>query len=159
MVNIIPPDLKRFKVSIVSLLLCGFITCCFGIVVGYLAILVHDGHVDVHRFLYTLRLSIFQILLCGVIVTFLLYVAIISVGLSVDGMYGSSVWGLRRFIHWADIAKVRKFQFLNLNHLRIYSKADGKVTWLILNQANKKKFQDEIRKFAPPDSPILNFLN
>jgi hypothetical protein len=158
MANPIPLDEKRFKVSILSLLLYSGMACCIGIVVGYLAILFHDNHVDLQRFLHAVLLSIFPILLCGVIVTFLMYIATISMGFSADGIYGGSFFGLRRFIRWTDIAKVKKFSLLNLKYLRIYSMADGKVTWLILNQAHKKEFFDEMRKFAPPESPVLQFL-
>jgi hypothetical protein len=155
MANEMPPDIKQFKVSIFSLFFFFIGGVFIGVVISFFII----GRTDLHRFLYVIEIGIPFFLLLVVIMASLLYVITKPVGFSSDGIYASSQWGFRRFIHWSEIAKVRKYRLLNLKFLKIYSSVDGKVTKLRLFQARKNEFRDEIRKFAPPDSPILNFLN
>ena len=76
---------------------------------------------------------------------------------SADGIYGHSFWGFRRFIPWPAITKARIFRMGNLPWLRICD-GDGKVTWLPLFQKRRKNFREEIQKFAPPDNPVLKFM-
>lgn len=164
MVIQMPPDVKRFKVSIASLLLFQAPGMPIGFVLGFcghLPEVIPDGHVDWYLVLRVAKFAAPLILLVYVIMTFLLYIIFISfpTGLSPDGIYASSFWGFRRLIRWSDIAKARKFTLLNLQYLLLYSSVDGQVTWLPLFISPKKEFQNEIRKFAPPDSPILKFLN
>ncbi len=80
------------------------------------------------------------------------------VSFSADGIYGYSSWGVNRFVSWRDMKAVRPFWFVKLQYLRIYAAADGKVTWLPMFQSQKDEFWQEIRRFAPAESPILNFL-
>jgi hypothetical protein len=77
---------------------------------------------------------------------------------SVDGIYGHSFWGRRRFARWQDIAAARTFSLLNLRWLRIYTIGDGKVTWLALFQSDKVEFRREIQRLAPAGSPVLNHM-
>ncbi|HEY5297514.1 MAG TPA: hypothetical protein VIK59_06290 [Verrucomicrobiae bacterium] len=156
MTNEFPSDVKRFSVSIISLFLFIFVGgCSISVIVGFLLF----GHNDLPRYFRAIKSGMPFLLLLAVIITSLLYVITKPVGFSSDGIYASSSWGFRRFVRWSDIAKVRKHRLLNLKFLRIYSSGDGKVTTLRLFQARKKEFRDEIRKFAPPDSLVLNFLN
>jgi ABC-type dipeptide/oligopeptide/nickel transport system permease component len=155
----IPPDVKKFKVSIMSLVLCSIITCIIGIVVGFVVVAFQHGSIDFPRFWKILKIEMPLNLSGFVILTFYLYLVIIPTGISSDGIYARSLLGFRRHIRWADFAKIRKFTLLNLQYLLIYSSIDGKATSLPLFQARKKEFWDEIRKFVPPDSPILKFLN
>jgi hypothetical protein len=76
---------------------------------------------------------------------------------SADGIYGHSFWGFRRFVRWQNVTKTRTFPMLNLPWLRVFD-ADGKVLWLPLFQRNRKDFREEIQKFAPPDNPVLKFM-
>jgi len=76
--------------------------------------------------------------------------------LSTQGVYGHSFWSMRRFVRWQDVTSARPFRFLNLRWVRIY--AGNKVTWLPLFQSRDLEFQQEIRRFAPSNSPILKCL-
>ncbi len=80
-------------------------------------------------------------------------------GFSPEGIYAHSFWGWRRFIRWPDVAKIKKITLFNLPWLRIYSRDSGKVAWLPLFQSCPAEFREEIRKFAPLNCPILNYLN
>lgn len=154
-----PKDAKRFKVSVMPLFLCSVITCIIGIAIGFFLVAFQHGSIDLPRFWRIIKIAMPMILSGCVILTLYLYLVIIPTGISSDGIYARSPLGFRRFIRWTDIAKVRKITLLNLLYLLIYSSVDGRVTSLPLFQARKKEFRDEIRKFAPPDSPIVNFLN
>jgi hypothetical protein len=159
MANQMPLDVKRFKVSITSLFLYSIVGGFIGCAVGFLLLPIFHVHLDLLLFWRISKISILPILLLCAIMTLVLYVAAIPTGFSSDGIYASSRWGFRRFIRWSDIAKVRRFPLLNLKFLWVYSSVDGKVTSVSLFQAHKKEFEDEIRKFAPPESPVLTFLN
>lgn len=78
-------------------------------------------------------------------------------GFSAAGVYGHSFWALRRFIAWPDIYAVRPFWLFNCKYLRIYTR-DGKTIWLPLFQVQRSDFCQEIRKFAPPESPLLKHM-
>ena len=154
------PEVKRFKVSITSLFLYSIVAGVIGVVGGFLLLPVFHVHLDLLMFWRVTKNTILPILLLCVIMTLVLYVVAIPTGISSDGIYARSPSGFRRFIGWADIAKVKKRTvFFDLQFLRLYSSVDGKVTSVPLFQAHKKEFRDEIRKFAPPDSPILKLLN
>jgi hypothetical protein len=161
MVNQMPPDVKRFKVSLTSLFLFSAGGCLIGCILGFLVLPMFGVHLDWLMAWRIVNAALSPILLVWVISTPLLYVLITStpVGFSADGIYAYSTFGFRRYIRWAEISKVRKHAVLNLKVLGIYSKVDGKVTRLPLYQAHKKEFINEIRKFAPPNSPVLKFLN
>lgn len=155
----IPSDVKRFRASIVSLFFLCVIASVIGVALGFCLILIHDGHVNLYKFWRTTYTILPHFLICYFVGTLLLFLLILPVGFSSDGIYAHSFWGLRRFIRWQDIVKIRKFRLFNLRWLRIYSGTDGKVTWLPLFLSSPIKFGDEIRKFAPSNSPLLNHLN
>lgn len=90
---------------------------------------------------------------CWSCLIFLFYFA----AFSLQGIYGHSFWGIRRFVGWQHITKVQIFRMLNLPFLRVYG-ADGKVTWVALFQITKAEFWQEMQKFAPPNSPVLQCL-
>jgi len=76
---------------------------------------------------------------------------------SLDGIYGHSSWGQRRFVGWRDVTEARTLRLLNLRWLRVYA-VDGKVTWLALFQSRDAEFRQEIRRLAPPDNPVLKYF-
>jgi hypothetical protein len=80
------------------------------------------------------------------------------VKLSPTGIHGHSPWGLPRFIRWPDIARAAPFPCLFFKFLRLYPAAGPGTTWIALSQGRQKEFEDEIRKLAPPDSPIRAYL-
>jgi hypothetical protein len=80
------------------------------------------------------------------------------VALCSEGLYGHSVWGVRRFIRWQDVAAVNRFRIINLRWLRIYSRVDKEVVWLAMFQSRPIEFHDEIRRLAPKGNPLLNHL-
>jgi hypothetical protein len=95
-------------------------------------------------------------LVCSIGQSFALSV-LFPVAFSEDGIYGHSFWGRRRFIRWQGIASVRKFRLLNLRWLRLYA-TDGEITWLALFQSRGTEFRQEVRRLAPPNSPVLLLL-
>ncbi len=78
-------------------------------------------------------------------------------GFSADGIHGHSAMGVPLFVSWSGIKDARVFYLLNLKWLRVYS-TDGRVIWLALFQSRPAEFREEIRRFAPPNSPVLRFL-
>jgi hypothetical protein len=76
---------------------------------------------------------------------------------SADGIYGHSFWGRRRFVRWQDISSVQSFWLGNLRWLRVYA-VDGKITWLALFQSRDIEFRQEIKRLAPPTSPVLKYV-
>jgi hypothetical protein len=76
---------------------------------------------------------------------------------SAEGIYGHSFWGFRRFVRWQDVTSARTLRLFNLKFLRLYS-TNGQVTWLALFTAQKIIFREEIRRLAPANNPVLNFL-
>jgi hypothetical protein len=80
------------------------------------------------------------------------------VALSSEGLYGHSVWGVRRFIRWQDVSAVKRFRVFNLRWLLISSRVDKEVVWLAMFQSRPIEFKDEIRKLAPKDNPLLTQL-
>jgi hypothetical protein len=75
-----------------------------------------------------------------------------------EGIYGHSFWGIRRFVRWQDIGKVRGLRLFHLRFLKLYSSADQRVTWIGLFQARAQDFRHEIQSVAPSDSPIRKFI-
>src|ERR1039457_4352890 len=122
MVNQMPPDTKRFKVSIVSLFLFQALGMPIGFVLGFLGSfpeVIPDGHVDWYLVLRVAKFAAPLILLVCMIMTFLCYIISSLTGLSPQGIHASSLLGFRRFIRWMDIARARKLRLLNLQYLRI----------------------------------------
>jgi hypothetical protein len=78
--------------------------------------------------------------------------------LTAEGIHAHSAWGFPQFIRWRDIQSARKFNFLILPWLRLYSSDGSTVVWLILFQAAPAQFKLEIQKLAPPGNPILSHL-
>ncbi|MEJ0089929.1 MAG: hypothetical protein WDM80_09325 [Limisphaerales bacterium] len=80
-----------------------------------------------------------------------------TVKLTPDGVQGYSIWGFKRFIQWQEIGAVRPFRLLNLRYLRLYS-THGTTTWITLFLVHRADFDQELRRLAPPNNPILSYL-
>jgi hypothetical protein len=78
--------------------------------------------------------------------------------ISPEGVYGHGFWGQRQFVRWEDITAVRPLRILSLRWLRVYSRTDNKTTWLGLSHSRAIEYYQEIKRLAPSDSPILNYL-
>jgi hypothetical protein len=78
--------------------------------------------------------------------------------LSSEGVFGHSVWGIRRFVRWQDIAAVKPFRFLNLRYMRLYPHGGTPPIWITLDLAHKSEFEQELQRLAPPNSPIRRCL-
>lgn len=135
-----------------------FFGCVAGYALGVPAIVIKSGHA-----LNLVALS--KSIICSVpillIVSFV-FAVIISVlfpsYISPQGLHGHSFWGTRNFLAWTDITQVRPFKLGNLTYARLYSGSGQTTLWFPLFQSPQPYFSDEIRRFAPKDSPILNFL-
>lgn len=155
----LPTDCKKFRAAVRPMSVFFFVT---GMLAAWgLIFILHGLGFSPDRHAFAMAVAIGMPLTC-------ISSAIISIGgawiisvcfpdaVSADGLYGHSFWGRRRFVCWQDISKAHKFQLAYLPLLRVYG-ADGKVSWLALFPAKKKEFLEEIRKFAPSDSPVLPF--
>jgi len=145
-----PPDIKKFRTAIMPMAICIFVG---GMLVLMGLILVHDGwRIDGRALMAPSAFAALFSLGYSWLLAF-----IFPDGFSAAGVFSHSCWGRRRFVAWHDIVMVRPFSFYNLKYLRIYAQ-DGKVAWLALFQSQGTGFRQEIRKFAPPDSPLLKHL-
>jgi hypothetical protein len=148
MAILIPNGAKKFKASIVWLSIWEFLVSA---ALMTCLILIQDGSkIDVRAFIH----AIIFVLFLSCIMAWILSV-FFPAWLSADGIYGYSIWGVRRFIQWQNIASVRRFTLLKLSRIRIYSSIGGKVTWLPLFQSRPSEFWQTIKEFAPLGSPIL----
>jgi hypothetical protein len=123
---------------------------------GFLCVILirHGLHINPHAFASASA----TIPVSSLIGAYLLSIVSTRMAFSTDGVYGYSFWGPRRFVRWQDIATAQTFSVLNLRWLRIRAASHGKVTWLALFPAHRAAFRQEIRRFAPPASPVLNHL-
>jgi hypothetical protein len=76
-----------------------------------------------------------------------------------SGVQGHSFWGAPRLIRWGDIHRAVSFHYLTLKFLRLFPSDGTAPTWIALSQARRREFEEEIRKLAPPESPIRAFLS
>lgn len=158
MADAIPPDVKRFKVSVAAHVVYSAFAGLIGIALGFLCLPLFDIHLAPHVFWRLIWFAVmFFVPLCVFVPVLINWFSVPS-GFSAEGIYAASPLGAPRFIRWGDIARARKLTILNLRFLRLNSRVDGKETVLPLYQARPKEFIDEIRKFAPPDSPVLKAL-
>jgi hypothetical protein len=155
MADFIPPTLKKFRASILSGAIFILLLSATGTCVG---VILLRGFADV---LHRLHILVGGLLFVDAPLSFLFSLALVlkaPVAFSNEGIYGYSVRGTKCFLPWKDILQVRRFRFLNLTYLRIYSKVNKNVLWLALFQSQPIEFIHEIGKFAPSDSPIRNHL-
>ena len=145
-----PPDIRKFRSAVIP----GAIFIFVGGISGLVClILIIDGwHIDGRAFAFASIFALAFSFFWSWLISFFF-----PAGFSADGIYGHSFWGHRRFISWHEIATVRNFRLGNLRWLRVYS-ADGSITWLALFQSRGAEFRQEIRRLAPPSSPVLNYL-
>ena len=78
--------------------------------------------------------------------------------LTPEGVFGHSCWGIRRFVGWQEIVAVKPFRFLNLRYLRLFQNGRACPVWMPLYQAHKSEFEQELKRLAPPNSPIRSYL-
>jgi hypothetical protein len=146
----LPLNIKKFRTALIPGAIFIFGTGMFGVIAF---ISITDG--------WHFNMRALTIVSCALLIYSFIWSWLIAffwpVGFSADGIYGHSVWGFRRFISWHDIMKAQTFRLLNLKWLRI-SGANGKTTWLALFQARDTEFRQEVRQFAPPSNPVLNYL-
>lgn len=76
-----------------------------------------------------------------------------------NGIYGYSFGGTRGYLGWADIASVKKGRLGNLHFLRLFDNAGHDFIWLPLFQSRRVEFENEIRRLAPPNHPVLSQLS
>jgi hypothetical protein len=145
-----PSSCRKFRAAVIPLLVFLLMVALPGL---FCVVLVVDGlKFDRHALAGA---SVFVPVLSAVMAWLLS--ALYPASFSADGIYGHSFWGIRRYIHWRDIADARTFRLLNLAWLRIYT-VDNRVTWLALFQSDKAKFRQEVQRLAPAGSPVLNHI-
>jgi hypothetical protein len=141
---------KQWRVALMPLF--GFMFGC-GLAAGSCGLLIfHTEPFQRNVFLVAVACHTLYSLIASCVLSFCL-----PVTFSTEGIYGHSCWGLRRFVSWRGVKTARTFRVLNLRWLRVLS-SDGKVTWLALFQSRGGEFRQEIRRLAPPDSPLLQYL-
>jgi hypothetical protein len=146
----IPPNLRKFRMAITPLFI---LSSLFNLLVLFCFILIVDGlHFDCCALTAGSSTLVISLIVAW------LHSVLYPVVFSPEGIYGYSIWGRRHFVPWQNIAMVRTVRLLNLRWLRILMSGDNKVIWLALFQSHKLEFQEEIRRLAPADSPILAHL-
>ncbi len=78
--------------------------------------------------------------------------------ISASGVSSYSVWGFKRSIAWDQVGMVRLWTLGNLRWARLYSSADGRVTYLALFVANADMFRSELHRVAPVGCPIFKYV-
>ena len=145
-----PSDCKKFRAAVPPM---SVFIAIFGMLGVCCIIVIKDGfHFDFHALAIVSLFAIIFSIGWSWMVSLLFRAAF-----SADGIYGHSFWGFRRFVCWRDIVRVHPFRMANLSWLRVHG-TDGRVTWLALFQVRRSDFCQEIRKFAPPDSPALKCI-
>lgn len=147
----IPSGTKKFRPAVIPLFVFFVVSI---MLVAFLLIGIKHGF---HFYLRPLAIVAGCVVIYSLGASWMLS-ALNSAGFSADGIYGHSVWGRRRFVRWQDIAMARTFRFFNLRWIRLHAATNKKVTWLPLFQTQKADFYLEIRRLAPPDSPVLRCL-
>jgi hypothetical protein len=155
----IPKDAKKFRMGILPLT--GFIFafgCLLGYTIGIPAILMQHGQgMNLGVFLKSISISLPVMLVLAFAFAVMISLLFTSY-ISAQGIHGHSFWGARSFLAWTDIARAKKLRLANLVYARLYSGSGGATIWFPLFQSPRAYFQDEIRRFAPKDSLILNHL-
>jgi hypothetical protein len=153
MATSIPSDCKKFRAAVAPM-------SAFIFVAGMILVLIHNLisnglHFDPSRLAF---LSGFGLVALVFSIGYSWMISLLFPdAFSADGIYGHSFWGRRRFVRWHDIASAQTFRLGNLRWLRVYA-ADGNITWLALFQSRDIEFRQEIKRLAPPGSPVLNYL-
>ena len=80
---------------------------------------------------------------------------VFTVSISPKGVQAYSFWGPVRFVRWSDIASARVCWLLTLKYVRLRSRSDGRVTWLLLSLKDADRFRELVHQYAAPDCPIL----
>ncbi len=153
-----PSNCRMFRPAVTPIFFAYMVLSVVGCVCGTVYLILHGRgfHPLPQQFLKGIRFVFIQTLIISFVMAWLVAL-FYRVGLSPGGIYGHSFWGQRRFIGWLEIKAARTIQIGNLPCVRIYGD-DGKVVWLLLFQSRTVEFREEIRRLAPPDSPILKCL-
>ncbi len=77
---------------------------------------------------------------------------------SADGVATRSLTRGRRFVLWQDITRARTLRLLNLKWLLVYPAGSKKALQLPFFQPRITEFKQDIRRFAPPGNPVLNYV-
>jgi len=145
----IPSESKKFRVAIIPLFMWLLL---LGLPLVFCLLLILAG-LDFGELAFA---SVFWVVYSFVASLMLSY--LFPDAISPEGVYGHGFWGQRQFVRWQDVAAARTLRILNLGWLRVYSTTDSKTTWLGLFHSRSAEFREEIKRLAPPDSPILNCL-
>jgi hypothetical protein len=146
----IPSDCRKFRAAVAPMTTFIFVG---GMVILFIFIVIRDGfHFDQRVLAFVTGFA----LMFSIIYSFVLSL-VFPAAFSLDGIYGHSFWGRRRFVRWQDISSVRKFRLVSLRWLRVYS-TDERVIWLALFQSHGTEFRQEIRRLAPPSNPVLSHV-
>lgn len=160
----IPPDARRFRMRIIpSMIFISVGGLCLGYLFGIALILIkHQFAINwmslLKRIPFTIPIAILAALVLSFIWSSILALLFPSY-ISSNGIHGHSLWSGRCFIAWADITRAKKFNLMNLTYVRLYSGSNATTLWLPLFQSPRVEFLKEIAKFAPPNSPIRDYLN
>ena len=154
----IPADAKRFRMRIIPGVIFLIGALMLGYFIGMVSVLVMYGfHLPWMGLFRVILISIPVALAFDFVAAWLISLSLPAY-ISSSGVHGHSFWCMRQFLNWTDIKEAKPFKFCTLTYVRLYSANDSKVMWLPLFQKPSPEFQNEIRKFAPPHSPILNQL-
>ncbi len=134
-----------------------------GLVIGHLMVLCllvfkYHSHIP-----WRLVLAIVAYSLPGILIYSLVMGMTVSLlfpsRIASNGIYGYSFGGARNYLGWTEIARAGTVRLGNLVFLRLYDGAGKAVIWLPLFQSRRVEFREEIRKFAPPNHPVLSQLS
>ncbi|HEY1661809.1 MAG TPA: hypothetical protein VGI03_05265 [Verrucomicrobiae bacterium] len=156
----IPVDARRFRMSIVPPMIFIFIG---GLVIGYamgICVLLFKYHSNIpwHLIPTIVAYSVPGILIYS-FVTGLTVSLLFPSRIASNGIYGYSFGGSRNYLGWTEIARAGKIRLGNLVFLRLYDSTGRAMIWLPLFQSRGAEFQNDIRKFAPPNHPVLSHLS
>ena len=147
----LPSATKEFRVAVFPFFV---FLCVLGLPISFFVVLFDDG-LNFNRI--AVAIGAVGGIIIGLVCSWL-FAKSSPLILSDDGISGHSVWGTRRFIRWQDIEKVRPFKMLNLRYLRLYARANSRVTWVAMFQAQPADFRSELERLVPLDSKILSYL-
>ena len=150
MTTAIPSDCRKFRAAVTPM---SIFILVVAVLVQFCLCFINDG---LHFDRYDLAILIGFAVVFSIGWSWMISL-LCPAAFSADGIYAHSFWGRRRFVRWQDVVKARTFRIANLPWVRV-SGADSKITWLALFQVRKNDFCQEIRRFAPPDSPVLQCI-
>jgi hypothetical protein len=88
------------------------------------------------------------------VVLVLAMVAYFKVYAGPDGLRAPTLWGNYRQVAWADVRRVRPFNFLGLRYLRVGTAGPGGTLWLPVFLSDLARFRAAVRRHAGPENPL-----